>query len=557
MRRLSLVLLLAGAIGLAGSVQSAPKKAPVRPARPTPVAPKRDLGLALINAIQQRDSGKALKLLAAGANPNAMDRNGATALMFAAWWEQSEVLKTLLKRGADVHRKDREGSTALMFAARQGNQAEVALLLQHGADLQMVNRSGGSALDEAIQLGQLDTARFLLEKGIRPDTRGILGRTALMYAVAGSNFLGLMASQVEEDPALTSEDRKQAYSRYSALVQVLLEKGADPNAEDAAGRSVWSFARIGARTFKSDGILELLRKSNVRVPPPSILTALELGDPEELGAALARGESPNVKNADGTPALMLTIGMTNGDRFLKMLLERGADPNQKNEEGVHPLAEALINDAPECFKLLLQKGVDVKKAAIDEEPLLCVAVRTSRPDAVKALLEHGVSANEPGPQGLTPAMLAGSLELFELLLDKGASPTAKDAEGLFVLHHAAGSEEPDAVAMVRLLLDRKAPVDAQDKDGSTPLRIAAFIGNKGVVRTLLEAGANPNLAEKTGLTPLMYASAAGRVEVVKLLLARGADPSKATRQGISALQQATLNKHPAIATLLKQAGAKK
>src|SRR5262249_29968111 len=81
-------------------------------------------------------------------------------------------------------------------------------------------------------------------------------------------------------------------------------------------------------------------------------------------------------------------------------------------------------------------------------------------------------------------------------------------------------------ALVRLLLDHGADVDAKTQLGSTPLFVAASAnGTAGVAARLLEKGANPDAADNRGVTPLVAAAGVGNTAVAKRLLARGGNPN--------------------------------
>jgi len=72
--------------------------------------------------------------------------------------------------------------------------------------------------------------------------------------------------------------------------------------------------------------------------------------------------------------------------------------------------------------------------------------------------------------------------------------------------------------VVTILLDRGATVDHQDKDGMTPLLVAAFEGHRDVCDLLLEYDADMDHCDVTGRTPLWAAASMGHGSVVKLLL---------------------------------------
>ena len=68
-----------------------------------------------------------------GAEVNAQDNYGWTALMRAALTGQTETAELLLKNGANINAKDKDGRTALMWATPYGNTKTADLLRRYGA----------------------------------------------------------------------------------------------------------------------------------------------------------------------------------------------------------------------------------------------------------------------------------------------------------------------------------------------------------------------------------------------------------------------------------------
>ena len=60
-------------------------------------------------------------LLSKNVNVNAKDKDGKTALMWAAMDGKKSRVKSLLNKGASIDEKDKTGKTALMWAALEGN----------------------------------------------------------------------------------------------------------------------------------------------------------------------------------------------------------------------------------------------------------------------------------------------------------------------------------------------------------------------------------------------------------------------------------------------------
>lgn len=73
------------------------------------------------------------KALAGGANANARDNNGWTALMTAAWNGHAVIVETLVTAGADVNARYKDGRTARVLAASKGHAGIVKILAKAGA----------------------------------------------------------------------------------------------------------------------------------------------------------------------------------------------------------------------------------------------------------------------------------------------------------------------------------------------------------------------------------------------------------------------------------------
>ena len=137
--------------------------------------------------------------------------------------------------------------------------------------------------------------------------------------------------------------------------------------------------------------------------------------------------------------------------------------------------------------------------------------------------------------------------------------------GLLVSQAAAPVQAPAATSLlesvklgdldtVRDLLSRRAPIDAADRRGRTPLMWAAASGNIEVVQLLLGSGAAVDRRATDGSTALMLASANGFIDIVRALVLKGTDVT-AARGGVNARQLAVERGHADVAMLLDQAEA--
>ena len=134
----------------------------------------------LINAAGRGDAAPVQALIANGADVNAKDSSGLTALMWASQNGRLDVVQALIAKGADVNAKDSGGLTALMSASTYGHLDVVQALLDKGADVNAKRSYGETALMMASQNGHLDVVQALLAKGADANAKTNAGATALM-----------------------------------------------------------------------------------------------------------------------------------------------------------------------------------------------------------------------------------------------------------------------------------------------------------------------------------------------------------------------------------------
>nr|KAK5433266.1 hypothetical protein LTR18_010904 [Exophiala xenobiotica] len=134
----------------------------------------------------------------------------------------------------------------------------------------------------------------------------------------------------------------------------------------------------------------------------------------------------------------------------------------------------------------------------------------------------------------------------------GADLEPKDNSGRTPLSWAADRGHE---AVVRLLVEKGANLELNDKDGWTPLSTAVEKGHGAVVRLPVEKGADLNPKDKDGRTPLSRAVQMRHVEVVRLLVDKGADLEPKDNSGRTPLSWAADRGHEEVVRLLVDKGA--
>lgn len=164
-------------------------------------------------------------------------------LLDAAGKGDTNVVKAMLERGADVNAKDNEGETALRLAVTSGKTDVVKLLIEKGADVNAISEDvlfGGTALMLAAVFGNMNMVQTLLDNGADVNAEDKNGITALMNA-AFNGYLGIVRVLIERGADVNSNEYGrtaliQAADRgHADVVRLLVEKGADVNARSKDG----------------------------------------------------------------------------------------------------------------------------------------------------------------------------------------------------------------------------------------------------------------------------------------------------------------------------------
>ncbi|MEZ0223522.1 MAG: ankyrin repeat domain-containing protein [Alphaproteobacteria bacterium] len=304
-----------------------------------------------------------LALLEAGADPNATDKDGKTAALWAAMYGHAWHFDWLQKKGADLFKKDKDGAGPLHLAAlnaqtaivkrilavippgeinatasgqtplylacgtgRKGDEELCKLLIANGADVKIATKYGNTVLHSAARKGSPAFIKQLISLGADVDAATDDGTTPINEAISGEspkNLRLLLEAGASVDKAHKGKHYRALFQtvghgRKNAgeMARLLLEYGADPHQRgdrnSSEGGSIFYHA---VTSHGHDVAVELLKAG---------------ADPHDTGA---KGESAmhHCLNWGGLEGVKLLL--EGGFDPLKPFgyPDRWADGNDKNE----------------------------------------------------------------------------------------------------------------------------------------------------------------------------------------------------------------------------------
>jgi len=521
-------------------------------------------GRDVAEAAKARDIATVRALLKQGADVNAAQGDGMTALHWAATLGDPSLAQMLLSAGANVRATTRLGGlTALHMASQAGQAQVVAVLIASGADPNLPTATGATALMLAARSGNVETATRLVEAGADINrAESAFGQTSLMVAAGldrgdvvrlllSRGADGKKASSVADLKALTAPAEQEGRQQGPG--------GAPPQRGDVAGVT---------RGYRY----------NELIGAQGGLTALHFAARQGSAAAaraLVEGGVDLNQPSPGDGATPLLVAIINGQLDLAAyFVERGANPNLISDAGVSPLY-ATVN-------------VQWAPIAAYPQPRAHLQQTRSYLDVMTLLLDHGADPNarlrrkvwysgynfdqsgvdEVGATPLWRAAYASDVAAMKLLVAHGADASIATTK----LFARRGPEDPAAGADKSGL-----PVIPIGGPGATPLHAAAgpgysmgFAGNShhyapggmlpAVKYLVEELGADVNAVDQDGNTAVHNAAARGDTEMVRYLASKGADVKKVNRAGQTTVDVANgpvqrTQPYPETIKLLESLGA--
>lgn len=467
----------------------------------------------------------------------------------AAQRGELDEVRTLLRVGADVNAAQGDGMTALHWASMNGRSDIVEVLLYAGANPEATTRLGGyTPLHLASKSGHADAIGRLLSGRGRHETLTATGMTALHFAAASGRVdaieVLLRHGAVVDARAVTDEQTPlmwaTAYNRVEGM-RVLLEAGADVSLTTSVV-DVVAISSLDRPAREQRRELVTAQRASAQGP--------QSPQPEASAPAQARREArPREVRAQAEPSEEERPRAVRGEEAeenevkaaaVEEAPEEEADGAEADEE---PGPEAAASEEPQDEPEEPEEEESEEEKALAYNDLvgleggftaLHFASRDGHVEAAQLLLTHGADINQgTAGDGTTPLLMAtinGNFDLAMDFLELGADPNLLAEDG--------------AAPLFTVLNRRWGPKAAYPQPSAFQQQNTDYLQ---LLSALLDVGADVN--QRTGrhiwytsfnfdqlgvgfagATAFWRAAYATDVAAMKLLVAAGADPTIPTRK---------------------------
>lgn len=202
------------------------------------------------------------ELLNRGADIHTRDEHGRNALMYAAAFNPNpRILNFLLYNKAEIDATDKNGRTALIYAAMYSSNPEIIkTLLRHGAEIdkrvphiqtQMSRASLSNKFIMALKLGITEAKNLVVNLVSNPFSEKTENNADLFDTLSNS-IDNLSDKIINKEEGMTALMFAAKYSTHPAIVEALINSGADVKLYDNTGQTAVDYAKTNKNIYNSD-----------------------------------------------------------------------------------------------------------------------------------------------------------------------------------------------------------------------------------------------------------------------------------------------------------------
>lgn len=409
--------------------------------------------------------------------------------------ENVDQILICLKLGANTETRDEDGDTPLCLAAIKGNLAIVNMLIEHKANINAVNNQGQSPLFQATAHGSMDVVTKLLENGATIEGKSIDNVSIKEL----TKQIWSLEDNLGKTPLMTSLEIDLSLQ----LAEQLLQLGAPIDAPNSLGITPFlHLCGYGSKTLVSRFFSYIENLSD---------------------ACIIRSYADNCSDA-----LIKSFFICMADYFNNTLARKIITSilklyliNQQDNSGVNALLIAVKLKKPALVQLLLPfANIDAPDNNGDTPYLIGLQLAKESPIVAKLLKKQRKLLDQKETTQPNEEQYLTQKER-NLQMENNQHFTTKEDiinKQIFINNQLIKTIISGDLSEAIKLLNEGAKIEAEDRNGNTPLLLAIEYGHDNLVATLLNLGANIQKINKQHINPLEAAIRGQNLMITRLVV---------------------------------------
>lgn len=320
---------------------------------------------------------------------------GWPLLNIASLLGEKDIVKQLISQGANLDATDKAGNSALHRAASKGQLDTVKILISNGSQLNAINDKRETPLYQAAEAGQFTIIKYLLKKNADTSIVAKNKSSALLIAILGRHkkSANILSAGMLDNKSVHKALMLAIQNKMENLSVKLLQRDRLINQGDKKNRSaLWHSTNLGLNKISS----ALINNNNVDINMSdsngytALANSVYTGQIEISKSLVKNGARLNSLTGENNTLLMLSV-LSQNKKITEFLLTKNAAINSSNKAGDTALMLAAAKGHNDMVILLIKAGAKLQARNQDDQNAYQIATNSGHKETAELIRKNSGS----------------------------------------------------------------------------------------------------------------------------------------------------------------------